>query len=165
MTQQDKIYLHAWRTATDDSQARYDRRMNAILASSSRSVPMNVGCRKIVLNHLDWSSESLSPLISVTEDREWAFQQARRRKKQGEANVVVHEICISKRRLRKYERRGKRISYRQVYKWLDLARARLPRYANYACTDQEHLFLHEIPGIFIVKTFKVWRKVRQKPDS
>ena len=154
MIQQDEIFLRAWRIETKDSMARYSRRVDAILASSSRSVPMNVGCRKIVLNHLDWSSESLSPLISVTEDRDWAFHEARRRKMQGATNVVVHEIRISKRRLRKYERRGKRISYRHIHKWLALARADLPRYANYACTDREYLFLHEIPGIFIVKTFK-----------
>lgn len=116
---------------------------------------MNKGCREIVLDHLDWYSGSLSPLVSVTVDRDWAFHEARRRKMQGMTDVVVHEICVSKSCLREYERRGNRIVYKHIYTWLDLACSNLPEYADYACTDQEYLFLHRIPGIFIVKTFKI----------
>ncbi|KOS48276.1 hypothetical protein ACN38_g708 [Penicillium nordicum] len=33
---------------------------------------------------------------------------------QGMTNVVVHEICISKSRLHKYERRGSRVVYKRI---------------------------------------------------
>ncbi|KAJ9484650.1 hypothetical protein VN97_g8722 [Penicillium thymicola] len=155
MTRDDKIFLRAWRVETRESMACFNRRTDDILASSSRSVPMNEGCREIVLNHLDWYSESLSPLISVTVDRDWAFHEARRRKMQGMTNVVVHEICISKSRLHKYERRGSRVIYKRISRWLDLAKTKLPEYASYASTNQEFLFLYRIPGIFIVKTFEI----------
>jgi hypothetical protein len=155
MTRKDKIYLRAWRVENRESKACFNERMDAILASSSRSVPMNKGCREIVLNHLDWYSECLSPLISVTVDRDWAFHEARRRKMQGMTNVIVHEICISRSRRHKYQRRGGRVVYHRISTWLNLAKTKLPKYASYGSTNQEILFLHRIPGIFIVKTFKI----------
>ncbi|KAJ5335808.1 uncharacterized protein N7506_005744 [Penicillium brevicompactum] len=74
---------------------------------------------------------------------------------QGMTRIVAQEICISKSRLRKYESRGNRIIYKHAWNWLDLARVNLPGYADYASTNQEYLFLYEIPGTFIVKTFKI----------
>lgn len=116
---------------------------------------MDDRCRETVLDHLDWYSRNASPLISVRVNREWAFYEAKRRREQGRTNIVVQEICISKSRLREYERCGNRIIYRHVYRWLNLARARPSDYPTYASTDQEYLFLHRIPGTFIVRTSKI----------
>lgn len=154
MPRQD-VFFHGWRVEDNDSKAQFKKSKGGIVASSKRSVPMNAGCRKIIRGHLNWHSRNLSPCISATVDREWAFNEARRRKRQGKTNVVVHEICISKSRLRGYERRGNRIVYRHVFKWLDLARTKLPGCADFACTEQEYLFLHSIPAAFIVRTSKI----------
>ncbi|PKY07210.1 hypothetical protein P168DRAFT_279194 [Aspergillus campestris IBT 28561] len=155
MPGQDEIFLRAWRVEDEDSMAQFDRRTGAILAKTTRRVPMDERCRNIVLNHLDWSSRSLSPLISVTKNENWAFHEAQRRIKQGKTDVVVHEICVSKSRLIKYKRCGEQLVYRHTFTWLDKACTDLPGCADYKSTDYEYLFLHQIPGIFIVETTRM----------
>ncbi|PLB38875.1 uncharacterized protein BDW47DRAFT_104455 [Aspergillus candidus] len=155
MPGQDEIFLRAWRVEDEDSMAQFDRRTNAILAKSRRRVPMNERCRRILLNHLDWSSRSLSPFISVTKNKAWAFREAQRRILQGKTDVVVHEIRVSKSRLRRYERSGKELVYGRTLTWLRRACTDLPECANYESTDYESLFRHQIPGIFIVKSLRM----------
>lgn len=149
MSQQRKTYIRAWRVQTDHSMTRLGR--HALLAASKRSVSWP--CRKSLLNHLNWKCESPSPYVSVTTDREWAFCEASRRKGQGETGVVVYEIRVSRHLLDAHKKKtGKRITYGKVENLLFRAGVSVPDYADYRCTYQEYLFLHEIPRIFIVNT-------------
>lgn len=141
--------------------APFDEDENAILARSLEPVPTDPRDRNdllrlqdILLDHLDWYSAVPSPFISVSRDREWAFNEARRRGEQGNTNVVVHEICITRAGLRQYYKYGNpQICWKGVREWLHLAG--LETTSTYA---KECLFLHHIPGEFITETFEPWKE-------
>lgn len=124
------------------SQASYQGKQG-ICAASDRWIPMypRQNEKKMewledeVLRHRDWRNKEPSPFISVSTNREWVFMEARRRKEQGNQDVVVYEIRAEE---------GCNTYWESVDDLLKMAGW------EYTSTRTEYLFLHRIPKKFIV---------------
>ncbi|PYH84429.1 hypothetical protein BO82DRAFT_351980 [Aspergillus uvarum CBS 121591] len=102
--------------------------------------------------HLNWGNRRPTAFISTSSDREWAFHEAKRRRRAGETNVRVHMIDAS--RLGAYRsREGHKVTVMKLDTWLNVAKTYLPEYADFPCSENEYLFLHCIPEDLIVKTW------------
>jgi hypothetical protein len=107
--------------------------------------------RESLLRHLDWKCCFPSPFISTSRNKEWVYNEARRRVAAGHTNVRVYQISIPYQYHdgRRRRRKATTAFRKSVMVWLNLANEAIPPYANYASTGEEYLFLHCIPEKFI----------------
>lgn len=143
----------AYGVEDEHSMNRFNRKRGAILARSRkrvswwpRSMKGKKRVRSILDGHFDWDCRVPSPFISGSTNRYRTFAEARRRKRMGKKKVVVHEICITE---------DGEAWWRRAGTWLDLVNMKVPEKANHESTEDEVLFLHEIPARFIKRTIRI----------
>ncbi|OOF97586.1 hypothetical protein ASPCADRAFT_206391 [Aspergillus carbonarius ITEM 5010] len=152
--------MYLWRVESDRSRAQYVKG-KGILAESGRSVPYNPrGWKETrqlgrgLMAHLDWSNRVPTPFVSVSSNRDWVFDQARRRCREGETGVRVYKIKVPD--LTSYHKKsGRRVTCMKLKTWLNRAGCGIPEYADFQSSEDEYLFLHHIPKRLIVKVRKV----------
>jgi hypothetical protein len=109
----------------------------------------------LVLNHLDWRSQKLSPFMSAFDDLERTQCEARRREDRGHRDVVIWEIDTTRRW--KKGRRGRknvvpRAEYRNLTNYAETHEFKIPKVAL-NMSECEWLFLNEIPECMIVRAW------------
>jgi hypothetical protein len=89
-----------WRVEDEDSQATTTPR-DGILSAPESDLTFEVKyewqrkrLRKSLVNHSNWGCRQPSPFISVYGNEDWAFNEARRRQRDGRYNVTVTEIDL-----------------------------------------------------------------------
>jgi hypothetical protein len=132
-----------FRVESESSCAR-QREGRGIVAQRRSTLKFSWDCSEIqemVLNHLDWWSQIPSPFISVYSDRKRAEQEADRRVKTGQVDVVIWEINTKKAK--------NKAQYRNLRRLAKKGGIKIPKVARNN-SKYEWLFLNKIPDAMIV---------------
>lgn len=146
-------HKYLYRVEDGCSQARF-RADKGVLAGDVRSRVgfrlsrnnMRVSLGRHFCNHINWSNRQKTPLISVYDDYEAAYEEALRRKKQGKKSVVLVFIDLS--------RADRRLEYRNVRGLAKSLGCWIPHKA-WNNSEFEYVFLHRIPACAIVKIVRL----------
>ena len=142
-----------YRVEDEYSRARLETGAGIVARKQTRLTWNHAATVALVLDHLDWWSQKLSPFISAFDDLERAQYEADRRKGEGHRDVVICEIDTTRRW--KKGRRGRknvvpRAEYRNLTNYAETHDFDIPEVAL-NMSGCEWLFLNEIPECMIVR--------------
>lgn len=155
MPQRNMFPWYGYRVEDNSSIAFYEKGQGIYAALSDEWVPlypedsedMSI-LEEMLHDHLNWYSRTPTPFISVSSNKDWVLNEARRRQVAGKTNVVVYQISLmgmGRQHQVKYPH------FKSVQTLLDRAESDIPSHADYPCTRYEYLFLHHIPDEFITE--------------